>query len=96
MRSASAPAPCVRGRGQGRSRGRGLRGGAFAPQAKKVLELSLREAIALRHKAVGSGHILLAPSRQGLPEPVAAVVVGHGLTYERARRDVGAALDDAA
>ncbi|WP_017597533.1 hypothetical protein [Nocardiopsis lucentensis] len=66
------------------------------PQAKKVLELSLCEAIALRHKAVGSGHILLAPSRQGLPEPVAAVVVGHGLTYERARRDVGAALDDAA
>ncbi|OLT27559.1 hypothetical protein BJF83_18460 [Nocardiopsis sp. CNR-923] len=79
-----------------RSRKRGRFGGAFDPGAKKVLELSLRECLALRHKAIGSGHILLALLRQGLPEPMAAVVAEHGLTYEQARRHVRSALDDAA
>ncbi|MFI6576117.1 Clp protease N-terminal domain-containing protein [Nocardiopsis sp. NPDC050513] len=79
-----------------RSRKRGRLGGAFDAEARKVLELSLRECLALRHKAIGTGHILLALLRQGLPESMAAVVAEHGLTYEEARRHVRAALDDAA
>ncbi|MEV2275661.1 Clp protease N-terminal domain-containing protein [Nocardiopsis sp. NPDC049922] len=85
------PAPSAR-----RSRKRGRLGGPFGAEAKKVLELSLRECLSLRHKAIGSGHILLALLRQGLPEPMAAVVAEHGLTYEEARGRVRDALDDAA
>jgi hypothetical protein len=32
----------------------------FAPQTKKILELALREALALRHTYIGSEHVLLA------------------------------------
>lgn len=32
----------------------------FSPGAKKMLELSLREAIALKHRHIDSGHLLLA------------------------------------
>ena len=31
----------------------------FTPRAKKVLELSLREAVALRHNYIGTEHLLL-------------------------------------
>jgi ATP-dependent Clp protease ATP-binding subunit ClpA len=31
----------------------------FTPQAKKALELSLRSALALKHKHISSGHVLL-------------------------------------
>ena len=31
----------------------------FTPRAKKVLELALREALALQHKRIGTEHILL-------------------------------------
>jgi ATP-dependent Clp protease ATP-binding subunit ClpC len=37
----------------------------FTPRAKKVLELSLREALELRQNFVGSGHILLAIFTEG-------------------------------
>lgn len=37
----------------------------FTPRAKKVLELSLREAIALRHKHIGTEHLLLGLLREG-------------------------------
>jgi ATP-dependent Clp protease ATP-binding subunit ClpA len=41
--------------------GRASRGGhiPFSPQAKKTLELSLREAIALKQRSIDDGHILL-------------------------------------
>jgi ATP-dependent Clp protease ATP-binding subunit ClpC len=35
----------------------------FNPLAKRVLELSLREAITLGHRHIGSQHVLLAPIR---------------------------------
>ncbi|HET8562157.1 MAG TPA: Clp protease N-terminal domain-containing protein [Marmoricola sp.] len=45
----------------------GLRGRAgrtrFSRPAKKVLELSLREAVALRHNYIGTEHLLLGLSR---------------------------------
>jgi ATP-dependent Clp protease ATP-binding subunit ClpA len=54
------------GRGCGRGRVP-LFGGhiPFTPRAKKVLELSLREALALKHKYIGTEHILLGLVREG-------------------------------
>ena len=37
----------------------------FSPRAKKVLELSLREALQLNHNYIGTEHILLALEREG-------------------------------
>lgn len=37
----------------------------FTPRAKKVMELSLREALQLRHSYIGPEHILLALVREG-------------------------------
>jgi ATP-dependent Clp protease ATP-binding subunit ClpA len=48
-------------------RGRPWPGGhiPFNPRAKKVLELSLREALALKHNYIGTEHILLGLVREG-------------------------------
>jgi ATP-dependent Clp protease ATP-binding subunit ClpA len=40
-------------------------GGPFSARAKKVLELSLREALRLRHNYIGTEHILLGLIREG-------------------------------
>ncbi|MFV2116244.1 Clp protease N-terminal domain-containing protein [Micromonospora sp. LOL_025] len=40
-------------------------GGPFSPRAKKVLELALREALRLRHRHIGTEHILLGVLREG-------------------------------
>jgi ATP-dependent Clp protease ATP-binding subunit ClpC len=45
----------------------------FSPRAKKVLELSLREALQLGHNYVGTEHILLGLIREG--EGVASQVL---------------------
>jgi len=45
----------------------------FTPRAKKVLELSLREALRLNDRYIGSGHILMALVREG--QGVAAQVL---------------------
>ncbi|NEK60289.1 Clp protease [Geodermatophilus sabuli] len=37
----------------------------FTPRAKKVLELSLREALAMRSRSITDGHILLGLLREG-------------------------------
>jgi ATP-dependent Clp protease ATP-binding subunit ClpA len=54
----------------GRANGKGFakrRLGAppFAPRSKKVLELSLREALSLGHNYIGTEHLLLAIVREG-------------------------------
>ena len=51
------------GSGEGRRRGRPR----FSRESKKALELSLREAIALRHNYIGTEHILLGLVRGGDP-----------------------------
>jgi ATP-dependent Clp protease ATP-binding subunit ClpA len=59
----------------------------FTPRAKKVLELSLREAIQLGHNYIGTEHILLGLIREG--EGVAAqVLVRLGADLNRVRRQV--------
>jgi ATP-dependent Clp protease ATP-binding subunit ClpA len=59
----------------------------FTPRAKKVLELSLREALQLGHNYIGTEHILLALIREG--EGVGARVLAEaGLKLADVRKKV--------
>ena len=59
----------------------------FTPRAKKVLELSLREALQLGHNYIGTEHILLGLIREG--EGVAAqVLVKLGADLNKVRQQV--------
>jgi ClpA/ClpB-like protein len=59
----------------------------FTPRAKKVLELSLREALQLGHNYIGTEHILLGLIREG--QGVAAqVLVKLGADQARVRQQV--------
>src|SRR5207237_3547291 len=59
----------------------------LTPRAKKVLELSLREALQLGHNYIGTEHILLGLIREG--EGVAAqVLVRLGADLSRVRQQV--------
>jgi ATP-dependent Clp protease ATP-binding subunit ClpA len=49
----------------GLRRRRYIVGGPFSPRAKKVLELSLREALRLKQKYIGTEHVLLGMIREG-------------------------------
>lgn len=67
----------------------------FTPRAKKVLELSLREAIRLGHRYIGSEHILLGVIREG--EGLGAKILFEaGLNLGELRGKVLAALPKAA
>jgi ATP-dependent Clp protease ATP-binding subunit ClpA len=67
-------------------RRRGLLGGPFDPAGRKVMELSLREAIALSHRSIGTEHILLGILRHGVPGPMSTVLTENGVSYDDARR----------
>jgi Clp amino terminal domain, pathogenicity island component/UvrB/uvrC motif len=59
----------------------------FTPRAKKVLELSLREALQLGHDYIGPGHIMLGLIREG--DGVAAqVLVRLGADLNQVRQQV--------
>src|SRR5699024_7603471 len=59
----------------------------FTPRAKKVLELSLREALQLGHNYIGTEHILLGLIREG--DGVAAQVLQKlGADLNRVRQQV--------
>jgi len=63
----------------------------FSPRAKKVLDLSLREAINLTHSHIGTEHILLGIVREG--EGLAArILVDQGTGLSRVREAVLAEL----
>ena len=71
----------------------------FAPQAKKALELSLREALQLGHNYIGTEHVLLALlcAVDGVPAQVlGAAGADHGRVRERVLRllSSGAGLAD--
>ena len=74
----------VAGRGQ-----QGPPGGRipFTPWAKKALELSLREAIAIGNSSIGTEHILLGLVRVG-EGPAAQVLAGLGVDPTRVRQQV--------
>ncbi|MFI7574718.1 Clp protease N-terminal domain-containing protein [Micromonospora sp. NPDC049497] len=70
-------------------------GGPFSPRSKKVLELSLREALRLRHSHIGTEHILLGLLREG--NGLAALVLHEaGVDLDDLRRRVETALRTAA
>ena len=58
----------------------------FRPQAKKVLELSLRESMRLGHEYIGTEHILLALIREG--GGAAQHLARAGVDLDRARQQV--------
>jgi ATP-dependent Clp protease ATP-binding subunit ClpC len=59
----------------------------FTPRAKRVLELSLREAIQLNHSFIGTEHMVLGIVREG--EGVAtAVLIALGADPARVRQEV--------
>ena len=70
-------------------RGQGSRNGhlPFTPPAKKALELSLREALALGHTYIGTEHVLLGLLAEG--DGVGAqVLTGLGADHARVREQV--------
>jgi len=58
----------------------------FAPRAKKVLELSLREANQLGHNYIGTEHILLGLIGEG--GGAARLLAAAGVDHDRARQQV--------
>jgi ATP-dependent Clp protease ATP-binding subunit ClpA len=65
----------------------------FTPRAKKVLELSMREALQLGHNYIGTEHILLGLVREG--EGVAAqVLTGLGVDLGTIRQRIVELLND--
>jgi len=59
----------------------------FTPWAKKALELSLREAIAIGNSSIGTEHILLGLVRVG-EGPATQVLAGLGIDPNRVRQQV--------
>lgn len=62
----------------------------FTPRSKKVLELALRQSLALHHSYVGTEHILLGLLAEG--EGVAAVILSAGIGLPEIRRRTLAAV----
>jgi len=59
----------------------------FTPKAKKVMELSMDEAVSLGHNYIGTEHLLLGLLREG--EGVAAqVLINLGLDLNKARSEI--------
>ncbi|MGV9410209.1 Clp protease N-terminal domain-containing protein [Nocardia sp. NPDC003693] len=77
---------------RGLFRGRGFGHIPFTREAKKILELALREAVARKDDRIEAGHILLAILRA--PNPATRDLLGADL--EPLRADVAAHLDRAA
>jgi len=77
-------------------RGKATPGGhiPFTPRAKKVLELSLREALQLKHNYIGTEHILLGLLREG--EGVAAQILADKHSLDRIRGEVLARIESPA
>jgi ATP-dependent Clp protease ATP-binding subunit ClpA len=67
----------------------------FTARAKKVLELSLREAVALHHDYLGTEHVLLGLIREG-HGLAALILTDAGLSLEDLRAQTIARLDEAA
>jgi len=77
------PGALYRGRGRGRHR-------PFTAEAKKALELSLREAVHLGDRQIGAEHVVLGLLREGEVEPLLARV---GAPAEAIRADLSPAAN---
>jgi ATP-dependent Clp protease ATP-binding subunit ClpA len=65
----------------------------YAPQAKRVLDMSLREALALGHHTIGTEHILLGLIREA-ESPAARVLASLGAELGLVRQQVLELLQD--
>ena len=67
----------------------------FSPRAKKVLELSLREAVRLKHNYIAREHLMLGILREnnGL---AAQILADAGVDFDRVRADLARSLADKA
>ncbi|MEU8249388.1 Clp protease N-terminal domain-containing protein [Nonomuraea sp. NPDC048916] len=65
---------------------------AFSAQGRKVLELTVREALRLGHNYVGTEHLLLAALTMD-DNPAVTALAGLGVTKEPAEREIGRMLD---
>jgi ATP-dependent Clp protease ATP-binding subunit ClpC len=65
----------------------------YAPAAKRVLDMSLREALALGHHTIGTEHILLGLIREG-ESPAAGVLATLGAELSLVRQQVLELLQD--
>lgn len=65
----------------------------FTVQARRVLELSLREALELGHNRIGTEHILLGLTREGAGV-AAQVLLEFGASHDNARSTTLALLDE--
>jgi ATP-dependent Clp protease ATP-binding subunit ClpA len=65
----------------------------YEPQAKRVLDMSLREALALGHHTIGTEHILLGLIREG-ESPAARVLASLGAELSLVRQQVLELLED--
>ena len=63
----------------------------FAPRAKKVLELSLRETIAMRQRTITDGHIALGLIREGQGLAM-KVIADRGIDGERLSQEIKLSL----
>jgi len=68
----------------------------FTPRAKKVLELSLREALELGHNYIGTEHILLGLLREGEGVAAQVLMVRMGADLDRVRAVVEGMASSAA
>jgi ATP-dependent Clp protease ATP-binding subunit ClpC len=59
----------------------------FTPRAKKILELSLRESLNLRHTYIGTEHILLGLIREG-GGAGAQALIERGVDFDQIRQKV--------
>jgi ATP-dependent Clp protease ATP-binding subunit ClpA len=67
----------------------------FSPRAKKVLELSLREALRLKHNFIAPEHIALGVLREG--QGLGAQILAEaGVDFTKLRADLTRALNDKA
>ncbi|MGW4946961.1 Clp protease N-terminal domain-containing protein [Actinoplanes sp. NPDC004185] len=67
----------------------------FSPRSKKVLELSLREALRLKHNFIAPEHIMLGILREGQGLAV-QILAGAGVDQERLREEVTRSLKNQA
>jgi hypothetical protein len=59
----------------------------FSGEAKKTLELSLREALRLEHNYIGTEHLLLGLLRNS-GDPAVGLLEGLGVTHDKAEADI--------
>lgn len=67
---------------------------AFTDEAKKLLELALREALQLGHNYIGTEHVLLAVVRQDQSDAAKTLSNFYGISLTTVRQEIIKALTD--